>query len=81
MKFIYTLIPLCPLIAAIAAGLFGRRLGRVMSHRLTIGGVAVSFLLSLVAFQQVVLSGHTFNESLYTWICLLYTSPSPRDRG
>ena len=68
MKFIYTLIPLCPLIAAIAAGLFGRRLGRVMSHRLTIGGVAVSFLLSLVAFQQVVLSGHTFNESLYTWM-------------
>ncbi len=68
MKFIYTLIPLCPLFAAIAAGLFGKRLGRVMSHRVTIGGVAMSFLLSLIAFQQVVLSGNTFNESIYTWM-------------
>jgi len=68
MKFIYTLIPLCPLLAAIAAGLFGRKLGRTLSHRITIGGVAISFLLSLIAFQQVVLSGNTFNESIYTWM-------------
>ena len=68
MKFIYTLIPLCPLIAAIAAGLFGRKLGRTLSHRVTIAGVAISFLLSLIAFQQVVLAGNTFNESIYTWM-------------
>lgn len=68
MKFIYTLIPLCPLLAAIAAGMFGRQLGRTLSHRLTIAGVAISFLLSLIAFQQVVLAGNTFNESIYTWM-------------
>ena len=68
MKFIYTLIPLCPLLAAIAAGLFGRKLGRTLSHRVTIAGVAISFLLSLIAFQQVVLAGNTFNESIYTWM-------------
>ena len=68
MKFIYTLIPLCPLIAAIAAGIFGRKLGRTLSHRVTIAGVAISFLLSLIAFQQVVLAGNTFNESIYTWM-------------
>lgn len=69
MKFIYTLIPLAPLLAAIAAGFFGKRLGRVNSHRVTIAGVAVSFLLSCVAFGKVVLGdAPVFNETLYTWM-------------
>ncbi len=69
MKLLYTLIPLCPLIAAIIAGLFGRRIGRVASHRVTIGAVAISFLLSLVAFQQIIIAGkEPFNETLYTWM-------------
>ena len=69
MKFIYTLIPLAPLFAAIAAGFFGKRLGRVYSHRVTIAGVAISFLLSCVAFGKVVLGdAPVFNETLYTWM-------------
>lgn len=69
MKTLYTLIPLCPLIAAIVAGFFGRKIGRVMSHRITIGAVAISFLLSLVAFQQIVIADKgPFNETLYTWM-------------
>jgi len=69
MKFLYTLIPLAPLFAAIAAGLFGKQLGRVNSHRATIGGVAVAFALSVVAFFVVVVGdAEPFNETLYTWM-------------
>ena len=69
MKLLYTLIPLAPLLAAIATGLFGRRLGRVNSHRITIAGVAFSLVLSVYAFFHVVVGGApTFNESLYTWL-------------
>ncbi len=69
MKLIYTLIPLAPLLASIAAGLFGRQLGRVNSHRATIGGVGIAFLLSVYAFFVVIVGGaEPFNETLYTWM-------------
>ena len=69
MKLIYTLIPLSPLLAAIIAGLFGRRIGRDNAHRVTIAGVAVSFLLSVFAFFHVVIGdAPVYNESLYTWL-------------
>jgi NADH-quinone oxidoreductase subunit L len=55
-----------PLIGAIAAGFFGRRLGRVNSHRIAIAGVALSCLLSFVVLFDA-LSGTLFNESIYTW--------------
>ena len=69
MKLLYTLIPLAPLLAAIATGLFGRKLGRVNSHRATIAGVAFSLALSVIAFFHVVVGdAPVFNESLYTWL-------------
>ena len=69
MKLLYTLIPLAPLLAAIVTGFFGRRIGRTMSHRVTIAGVAFSLLLSVVAFFHVVVGGAApFNETLYTWL-------------
>lgn len=69
MKLLYTLIPLAPLLAAIVTGFFGRRIGRINSHRVTIAGVAFSLVLSVVAFFHVVVGGApTFNESLYTWL-------------
>ncbi len=69
MKLLYTLIPLAPLLAAIIAGFFGKKIGRTNSHRVTIAGVAISFLLSLVVFQRHVLGGaEAFNESLYIWM-------------
>ncbi len=66
MKTVYLLIVLLPLFGAIAAGFFGRRLGRVNSHRVAIAGVALSCVLSLVVLVDA-LSGTVFNETLYTW--------------
>ena len=51
MERIYLTIVLAPLIAAIVAGLFGRPIGRAGAHFVTIGGVAVSFVLSLVVLN------------------------------
>jgi NADH-quinone oxidoreductase subunit L len=69
MKGIYALLAFSPLVAAIIAGFFGRRIGRKNSHRVTIAGVGLSFLLSCYAFTHVVLGdAPVFDESLYTWL-------------
>ena len=67
MQSLYLLVPLAPLGGAIAAGLFGRLLGRAWSHRITIALVAVSFLASLAIFNDV-LAGNVFNGPVYTWM-------------
>jgi NADH-quinone oxidoreductase subunit L len=66
MKSLYLLVPLAPLAGAIAAGLFGRAIGRTWSHRVAILGVLISFLVSVVIFGDV-LNGNTWNGSIYTW--------------
>ena len=66
MKMLYLLLPLAPLFGAIVAGLFGQRVGRAGAHWVTISGVAVSLVASLVVLSDV-LSGNTFNGSVYTW--------------
>ncbi len=69
MKLIYILTPLAPLFGAIAAGFFGKQLGRTNSHRVTIAGVAVAFLFSLIAlFKNLGSDGAVFNETIYTWM-------------
>jgi len=67
MQSTYLMVPLSPLIGAIAAGLFGKVLGRAWSHRITILMVAIAFALSVVIYQDV-MAGHTFNGSVYTWM-------------
>jgi len=67
LQNIYLLVPLAPLLGAIAAGLFGKVLGRTWSHRVTILLVGVSFLASLSIFQDVQ-AGHTFNGPVYQWL-------------
>ncbi len=67
MKTLYLLIPLAPLAGAIIAGLFGKAIGRAWSHRVTILGVLISFLLSCLVFADV-LKGNTYNGAVYTWI-------------
>jgi NADH-quinone oxidoreductase subunit L len=64
---LYLLVPVAPLVGAIAAGLFGKCLGRAWSHRITIALVAVSFFASLAIFNDV-LAGHVFNGPVYTWL-------------
>jgi len=61
-------IVLAPLAGAIVAGLFGRTIGRTASHRVTIAGVAIAFLLSLwVFYQLVIVAVEPINQSVYTW--------------
>ncbi len=69
MQNVYLSIVLAPLFGAIVAGLLGRRIGRSGAHWVTIIGVAVSFLLSLVVLRHHVLDGaEPYNGSVYTWM-------------
>ncbi len=67
MKSIYLVIPFAPLAGAIIAGLFGRAIGRAGAHWVTILSVLISFVCSVIVFQDV-LAGNVFNGSVYTWI-------------
>lgn len=69
MDTVYLVIVLAPLVGAILAGLFGRRIGRVGAHTVTILGVALSFLLSLWVFYAHVFGGQpVYDETVYTWM-------------
>ncbi len=62
-------IILAPLIGAIVAGLFGSRIGRKGAHTVTIAGVAVSCVLSMLIFKHIVSDGgETIRQSVYTWL-------------
>ena len=67
MKTLYLLVPLAPLAGAILAGFFANVLGRAGAHTVTSLGVAISFLLSVVIFQDVQ-AGNVFNGAVYTWM-------------
>ena len=69
MQTLFLIVPLAPLIGALAAGLFGTFIGRTGTHVITIAGVLVSFIASVLVFQNV-LQGYTYNESVYTWMAL-----------
>ena len=69
MENIYLTIVLAPLIGAIIVGLAGHRLGRTLSHSITILGVTVSTVLAFFVFNHHVLQGaEVFNENIYTWM-------------
>lgn len=71
MKTVYLLIALAPLAGAVIAGLFGRQIGRAGAHSVTIAGVAIAFIGSLVTLHHLLIAGgQTFNESLYTWMVI-----------
>lgn len=68
MSQVYLWIVLFPLFGAIIAGLFGHRIGRAAAHWVTIIGVGLSFLLSLVVLKHHVIDGApVYNETLYLW--------------
>lgn len=67
-KSLLLLIVLAPLGGAILAGLFGRQIGRIGAHTVTILGVGTSCIASMVVLYQLVWEGAaTFNENVYTW--------------
>ncbi|MBA4739571.1 MAG: NADH-quinone oxidoreductase subunit L [Burkholderiales bacterium] len=63
---LYLLAALSPLFGALLAGFLGRQMGRTGSHTVTIVGVTVSLITSLIIFRDV-LGGHVFNGTVYTW--------------
>lgn len=67
-KTILLAVVLAPLLGAILAGLFGRKIGRAGSHTVTILGVAASCAMSIYVLWQLVGQGAApFNENVYTW--------------
>jgi len=69
MENIYLAIPLAPLLGAIIAGLFGRQIGRAGAHTVTILGVGIAFVLSLLVLKQFAIDDAApWNETVYTWM-------------
>ena len=69
MENIYLAIVLSPLAGAVIAGLFGRLIGRSGAHWVTIIGVGVSAMLSLIAYKHIMFDGgEVYNAALYTWL-------------
>ncbi len=63
-------VPLAPLVGSIAAGLFGKSIGRRGSHVLTILGVLISFIFSAMTLKAVAGEGAHFNATVYEWMSL-----------
>ena len=63
-------VPLAPLVGSIAAGLFGKVIGRRGAHVLTILGVLISFIISAMTLQAVAVDGARFNATVYEWMTL-----------
>ncbi|HEY1995708.1 NADH-quinone oxidoreductase subunit L [Paraburkholderia sp.] len=60
-------VPLAPLAGSLIAGLFGKAVGRAGAHTVTILGVAISFILSVIVFLDV-MHGASFNATIYEWM-------------
>ncbi|WP_244846706.1 NADH-quinone oxidoreductase subunit L [Caballeronia sp. SL2Y3] len=62
-------VPLAPLAGSLIAGLLGKTVGRKGSHRVTILGVFISFILSAFVFYDVMM-GASFNGTVYEWMTM-----------
>jgi NADH-quinone oxidoreductase subunit L len=62
------IIVLAPLAASILAGLFGRWIGRIGAHSVTIAAVAVSFALSAKVLWGLLHGAPVFDDAVYTWL-------------
>lgn len=66
-------VPLAPLAGAVIAGIFGTTLGgnligRRLSHTVTILGVFIAFILSVMTLKSVAIDGARFNQTIYEWM-------------
>ena len=66
-------VPLAPLVGSVLAGIFGTAFGgnkfsRGVCRSLTILGVLISFILSVLVFQSVVFDGARFDQTIYEWM-------------
>jgi NADH-quinone oxidoreductase subunit L len=62
-------VPLAPLVGALAAGLFGKAIGRKGAHWVTCIGVAISLAISVQTLLAVI-DGARFNATIYEWMDL-----------
>ncbi|WP_442762209.1 NADH-quinone oxidoreductase subunit L [Malikia spinosa] len=65
-------VPLAPLVGSALAGVLGTRfggnlLGRRAAHSLTILGVFIAFVISVMTFNDVI-GGARFNATIYEWM-------------
>jgi NADH-quinone oxidoreductase subunit L len=58
---------LAPLAGAVIAGLFGKQIGRAGAHSVTIGGVAISFALSVYVLKGILAGAPVFDGPVYEW--------------
>ena len=65
-QLLYLAVPLAPLAGSILAGLFGKAIGRVGAHLVTILGVAIALAISVLVYQDVQ-AGSVFNGPVYVW--------------
>jgi len=62
-------VPLAPLAGAVLAGFFGKAIGRAGAHTVTILGVLIAFVISVMTLNDV-MAGARFNATLYEWMNL-----------
>ena len=62
-------VPLAPLVGAIAAGLFGKQIGRRGAHWICCLGVAIALVISVHTLIEVI-GGARFNATIYEWMNL-----------
>src|SRR5688572_15610310 len=67
MQKLYLLVPLAPLVGAIMAGLFGWLISRRGAHWITIAGMIVCAVASIMVYRDV-MAGNIYNGSVYTWM-------------
>lgn len=61
-------IILLPLLASVLTGLFGKMMGRTLSHRFAVSAVGIAFFLSCwVLYAIVTQNVQALNTTLYTW--------------
>jgi NADH-quinone oxidoreductase subunit L len=67
MQMLYLIVPLAPLIGALAAGLPCLRISNRAAHRVTVLGMVVCCAAALAVFLDV-LRGNTYNGPVYQWL-------------
>jgi NADH-quinone oxidoreductase subunit L len=60
-------VPVAPLVGAVVAGLFGKWVGRRGAHLVTILGVFIAFVCSVVVLKSVAADGARFSQTIYEW--------------
>jgi NADH-quinone oxidoreductase subunit L len=68
MLVLCLIVVLAPLGASLIAGLLGRVIGRVGAHSVTIFGLALSFVLSMIVVYMLINGAEPLNQTLYHWM-------------